>query len=265
MSTILHVLNGDATLHSFEQTGLEGDVLVWREIFSQGPLAGEISSAAFWDARAAWIDETFNQTAEQYQEKVVSPLEKLNSTYNQINLWFEFDLHCQANLLGVLALLAEKMDLSPPAIFLICPADFPGKRDFRGIGELSALELEYLYDNVRIRLGEPDFLIAEQAWKLFAEGQLTALAAWVDENHYWGGLHLLKPALKAHLKRLALNENGLNYIEQRLLDIYNSGVRDRQAIYQAFWKTEKIYGMGDSEIDIYLRKLTEHRLIELKG
>jgi hypothetical protein len=263
MSTILHILNGDSTAHGFEQTGLEGDLLVWREILSQGPLLENISSADFWKAREGWICKIFNDMPAHYQEYVLNPLEKLSKPYAEINLWFEFDLHCQANLLGVMAMLSRNTDLSPPAIYLICPGDFPGKSEFRGMGELTGEELEYLYDNIRTQLSETDFAIAGEAWRLYVESDAGKLAKWLNENSFWGSLHFLKPALRAHLQRLRLNENGLNAIEQKLLDIYNSGVNNKLAIYQAFWKTEKIYGMGDREIDLYLEKLTDRNLIKL--
>ncbi|MDB5144951.1 MAG: hypothetical protein JWQ66_3664 [Mucilaginibacter sp.] len=263
MSTILHILNGDSTSYSFKETGLDGDILVWREILSQGPLQEDISSGEFWEMREEWISKTFNESPNGYQEQVVNPLEKLKEPYEEINLWFEFDLHCQANLLGVIEMLSKNTDLSPPAVYLICPGDFPGKNDFRGMGELTGEELEYLYDNIRMQLSEPDFAIAGEAWKLYVESDVDKLERWLNDNTFWGSLHFLKPALQAHLQRLRLNENNLNTIEQKLLDIYNSGIKTRHDIYQAFWQTEKIYGMGDLEIDLYLKRLIDKQLIDI--
>jgi hypothetical protein len=257
--SILHILNGDATLHGFEQTGLEGDTFVWHEIFSQGPLTENIASAAFWKAREEWILQTFHEDSSGF----VKHLEKIYEPYEEINLWFEFDLHCQANLLGVMMLLSKQTDLSRPAIYLICPGDFPGKETFRGMGELNGEELEYLYDNIRLRLNDYDFVLAAEAWKLYVDNNAAALEKWLNETTFWDSLHLLKPALEAHLKRLKINENGLNYIEQKLLDIYNNGKKNVREIYQEFWDTEKIYGTGDLEIDLYLKQLEDKGLIEL--
>ncbi len=262
MNSILHILNGDATAYSFEETGLEGDILVWREILSQGPLLEDISSADFWNIRSEWIRQTFNDTSDNYRGKVVNPLEKLSEPYDEINLWFEFDLHCQANMLGVLALLSKKTDLSAPAIYLVCPEEYPGVEDFRGMGQLNSEQLEDLYDD-RMRLNEWEFTLASQAWKLYVNGDDTSLEKWLDENTFWGNLPSLKAALQAYLKRIRFNNNGLNYIEQKLLDIYNGGITSRLEIYDAFWQTEKIYGMGDAEIDIYLKRLVDKKMISL--
>lgn len=262
MNSILHILNGDAALDGFEQTGLDGDVMVWREVFSEGPLQENILSGSFWSARRDWIEKAFDATDDDYQHKVLDELGKLNSQYTEINLWFEFDLHCQVNLLGVLEMLSLKTDMSAPAIYLICLADCIQFENKKGLGELNGEQFEELYD-ARERLNEWELGLAADAWKLYVDNDTAGLEKWLNENSFWGGVPLLKPALKAHLKRLQVNAGGLSYIEQRLLDIYNSGAKNKIDIYKAFWQSEAIFGMGDSEIDLYLDKLKEKGLVSL--
>jgi len=76
-------------------------------------------------------------------------------------------------------------------------------------------------------------------------------------------LHCLKQALAAQLKRMAVNEKGLNYIEQKLLGIYHNGYHTWPEILSIFWQTEKIFGMGDMEVDLYLKKLIRRGLVTL--
>ena len=262
MST-LHILNGDATAYSFEDTGLDGDVIFWREVLSEGPLTDNIASGSFWKAREQWMCSQFSETEGGYQQKVLDELAKLgDEVYEEINLWFEFDLHCQVNLLGIMNYLKQLSNLSMPAVFLICPADYPGKPDFKGMGELNGEELEFLYDNTRIQLSAMDFIIAEEAWNVYVLKDEEKLTSYLIDNSFWGSLTLLKPALEAQLKRLQLNEHGLNYVEQRLLDIYNSGIHTKPELYQEFWKIDKIYGMGDLEINSYLSRLEDKGLIQ---
>jgi hypothetical protein len=263
MENTLHILNGDAMLKSFEQTGIEGEIMIWREVLSEGPLEENIASGSFWRKRSAWISQSFDETPDDYDENVIKQLSKLSEPYHEFNLWFEFDLHCQVNMLGVILMLSKQTDLSAPAIYLISPDSYPGINNFSGMGELDESQLEYLYDNIRVQLGEPDFVIAAEAWKYYTNNNAAELNNWLNETHYWGNLHHLKKALQAHVKRMELNEAGLNYIEQKLLDIYNSGIKDKAGIFTAFWQTEKIYGMGDMEIDIYLNRLKDKGLIDL--
>ena len=264
MEEILHVLNGDATLPGFEESGLDGDILVWREVLSEGPLEENIASGSFWKARAEWISKGFDDGPGDYEEKVINQLGKLSEPYREINLWFEFDLHCQVNMLGVMMMLSKRTDLSAPAIYLICPESVPGVKDFRGMGELNSEQLEYLYDNNRVQLGEPDFFVAKEVWNIYTRNKPGEFKKYLAENNYWGNLHSLKKALQAHVKRMELNKSGLNHIEKTLLDIYNSGIKDKQGIYNAFWQTEKIYGMGDMEIGIYLNRLKKTHLIKIE-
>ena len=260
---ILHILNGDATAAGFNDTGIEGEVLVWREVLSEGPVEENISSGSFWKSRMNFIAGASDDAAEDYQQKVLNNLAKLDEEYDEINLWFEFDLHCQVNLLGVMTYLKQRTDLSSPNIFLICPADYPGKENFKGMGELNGEELEYLYDNIRVQLSEFDFIIAAEVWTVYVSRGAEKLKDYLSKTDFWGSLHLLKPAMEAQLKRLEVNKNGLNYIEQKLLDIYNYGYKTKPEIYTAFWATEKIYGMGDMEIDIYLGRLKNKSLINI--
>ena len=262
MSDILHILNGDSTLDGFNETGIQGDVMVWREVLSEGPIQTDIVDAEFWNRRSEWISQTFHEQPEQYQVKVVDELARLDNSYKEINLWFEFDLHCQVNLLGVLNYIEERGDLSEPPLYLICPDHYPGVENFMGMGQLNGEQLTDLFDNIRVQLNEVDLHIAGRAWKLYTDRDVEGLKQFIAETDYWANMIYLKPALEAHLKRLETNEQGLNYIEQKLLDIYRSGSTSRLAIYQSFWKTEKIYGMGDAQIDIYLGSLTDKKLIE---
>ena len=75
---ILHILNGDSTAQSFEDTGLEGDILVWREVLSEGPLEENITSGSFWRNRQEWIEEGFKETPANYQQNVLDQLVMLD-------------------------------------------------------------------------------------------------------------------------------------------------------------------------------------------
>jgi len=255
MQSTLHILNGDDTLKGFNDSGLDGDIIVWREVLSEGPVS-KIIDGEFWKMRAKWISNTFNVTTEHYFEHMVAKLDKFNCPYQEINLWFEFDLHCQINMLVAMQLIEQQVDLSDRSIYLISPDSYPGVDDFRGMGQLDGEQLEYLFDG-RLRLTEYDFRLAEEAWTLYVKGDVAELQNWLDTNPFWGSLHLLKPAMQAHVKRLILNEAGLGYIEQKLLSIQQSGIADKARIYEKFWSEEKIYGLGDKALDIYWGRLNK--------
>lgn len=248
MSKTLHILNGDSTFHIFKGTGLTGDVLVWREMLSEGP----VSAQNLWETRSKWINEVYNEALIGYQEKVLNTVQKLKELdqYEELVLWFEYDLFCQINLIGILNILNQNTQL--PNIYLICPAEIEGMPDFRGLGELNSSQLLDLWPT-RVKLNKSDLEFASEAWDLYVANNPIAIETFLNRD--FGQLPLLKNALRAHLLRFPKAPKQLNHIEETLLQIINSGIRSKPAIYQAFWSKEPIYGMGDLQIDHVLDQL----------
>jgi len=248
----LHILNGDATLYVFKDTKIAGDILVWREILAEGP----VSKNDLWNTRTNWVCENFKTNLSSYQEMVIDEGAKKEdlSGYHDILLWFEFDLVCQINLIYILKQLNEyKGNL--PAIYLICPASFSGLPNFRGLGELNAVQLASL-QKTKVKLQASDLQFASTAWDLYVENDPIKIATFLKQD--FGNLSLLKPALAAHLSRFPAPITNLNHIEQVLMDIISSGVNKKSEIYARFWETEGIFGMTDVQIDYYLKRLSRH-------
>lgn len=239
----LNILNGDSTAFTFKQTGLSGDLLIWRELLAEGP----VSISDLWTIRLPWMIENFGATAIDYQKMVIDEASKLGNLtiYDRIILWFEFDLVCQINLIYILSQLNKNQ-----SIFLICPDHFEGLSNFRGLGELNPMQLASLEPS-KIKLTEKDLAFASMAWGLYVENDVSKIKAFLASD--FGSLPLLKPALEAHLSRL----QPINYIEKLLQKIIASGVTKKEELYAQFWDAAPIFGMGDSQIDYYLKRLQQ--------
>jgi len=48
MNNIIHVLNGDSTVQILAKSGIQGDVIVWRELLCEGPVNFTVGSDEFW-------------------------------------------------------------------------------------------------------------------------------------------------------------------------------------------------------------------------
>lgn len=244
----LHILNGDATHDVFMQTDLAGDVIIWREILSDGP----VSKENLWLTRARWIHENFGESEENYFKNFVKPLNQLANwqNYQEIVLWFEFDLVCQINLCCILSLLSDN-NVSPTKIRLVCPNKINGLPHFRGLGELNPIQLSNLYSNrLTLTLGNLD--LGKKAWHLYVENNLTEMQSLCEQD--FGNLALLKKALQIHLKRQEKDSRGLNFIEQKLVDLAKTH-QTKETIYKAFWATEPELGMGDAQVYTILKEL----------
>ncbi|MDQ7948251.1 MAG: DUF1835 domain-containing protein [Pedobacter sp.] len=251
MRKILHILNGDATAYVFSAAQIVGDTLIWREILSEGP----VSHTHLWEQRKDWMQKNFEVAPSSYLADVIGVAEKLKALedYDEIILWFEYDLVCQINLIYILATIGESLTKSVP-LYLICPESIAGMPNFKGLGELSADQLQKLWPT-RLRLTDADLHLAKAAWKIYIANDQHEIAAFLEQD--FGQLYLLKEALKAHLQRFSDPSTHLNAIEQLLLTTYQSGIRSKRAIYEAFWAVAPIYGMGDRQIDLVLKNLQE--------
>lgn len=257
MKTV-HILNGDATLEKFNQTTLGGEVVVWREMLSEGPVELSIPDN-FFELRANWFATAIKEPAQNYRQKVITEFEKLAPArqFDEVVLWFEFDLHCQVNLIFLLHYFAG-LNFPAGKLSLICPSEHPAHPDFRGMGELTPAELEALV-KTRLPLTEKSIAIGSEAWKVYCSGDKNQITRFLDQD--FGQLSCLKNALIAHRDRLRDNAGALSSFENQLITLVQKAGANRFAIYKQFWEGSAIYGISDVALNLYLDKLIKENHI----
>ena len=94
-----HVLNGDALAEKFPKTAIPGQLVVIREAFIEGPLSDQFSKL-FWDKRIEFVNAMYDADREEYADQFLSQLNLLDAVKpgDEVCLWFEDDLFCQANM-----------------------------------------------------------------------------------------------------------------------------------------------------------------------
>ena len=105
---ILHITNGSALTEYLKELDFKDDILTWQEMLCEGPTIPKIDSDEFFEIRSHFLKEYYDIEVDEYELK--KELSKLNNTdkYDEIHLWFEYDLFCHINLLGVLNLLHQR-------------------------------------------------------------------------------------------------------------------------------------------------------------
>src|SRR5689334_299428 len=164
---MIHLVAGDSTLGTLKETSIPGEKFSIDDILMEGPIIDGLKTEESWIARADYL-ERFSIPKEQYLSGRVKRDQILvdSLSHDEIVLWFEFDLHCQANLLYYLDWYAPH-ELGKTRLTLICPEKFPGRPTFRGLGELRPDELESLFPT-RTEVTADQKRIAQQAWRSFA-------------------------------------------------------------------------------------------------
>ncbi|MEC5147185.1 hypothetical protein [Chitinophaga sp. 212800010-3] len=241
----LNVLNGDAVLTVFRESGIPGEVVICREMMCEGKAKYTTHLPEFFESRAKHLEFHYGIDKQSYYTNVVQELEKLytsGAVADEIILWFEYDLFCQVNLLFVLYYLSNRLSDLPP----ISIADLTHK-------PLPA-DLVTAFEE-RVRLDEKDLGWAAEIWEAWCMKTPQPLEVISKLPSGTGRLKYMPAAINAHLKRFPDVNTGLSIIENYFLLHLVLGSYRWYELYRLFWNELEIYGFGDFQLDLLVRKM----------
>lgn len=244
---MLHILNSDSTKAKFSQTGIKGQVMVWREVLVQGPLFYQVDSELFWDMRAQFMEIAFDVKLSEYKKKSLSEFAKLRRFKgDEIVLWFEHDLFCQINLVALLSyILRTKKNCK---VSLVCVGDYPGHDKRVGLGQIPTEDYLSLFEERSI-LEKKDLLVADRAWMFFCGKQLDNLSE-IKSNK----LTYLKDAL-TNARQIFSPTGELSALEKEILSLAKEeDITNRQIIGKLLKEHDEL-GFGDLQYEYILRTL----------
>ena len=249
----IHVLNGDALLDQFPGS-IPGERLVIRECFIEGPVNGN-SMNSFYRDRMEFLKYEYKATEETYQSKTLSQFEKLAGLPDgyDINLWFEQDLFCQANLWFVCAYLI--LHKKSNRIYLVMPRSFSSY----GFGALDLKELNSLYEDRKPFLHLEEFAAL---WELYRFDKNDEL--WDSTLELSNTYPFLKEAVQAHLDKLRTADSLGRPINSLIRIIKDLETTEFGPVFKEFCRREGIYGFGDSQVKRFFDEIITNRLYERK-
>jgi len=145
-------------------------------------------------------------------------------------------------------------DLGNTKLSLVCIGEFPGVEDFRGLGQLNAAQLASLFDQRR-EVTATEMALGSAAWEAYRAPNPTAIERILSDDT--APLPFLRAALLCHLARFPSRENGLGQVENCALDLIDQGLENFTELFAEFSETEPVYGLGDFQLWLVLRKLVE--------
>jgi DNA-binding transcriptional MerR regulator len=241
LPALLHVTNGESAGNTLRQTRLGGAVLPWQDVLHEGPVP-LLSRPELLRSRAAFLSECGWGT----RRAILSGLERRDRELaealragRQVVLWFEHDLYDQLQLLDALA-LAHQTGVAPE---LVVVGSFPGRPSFRGLGELTAAELETLWPGRR-RAGEAELATAAAAWDAFRGPEPDELAR--RARRETPELPFLAAALRRLLEELPAPAGGLSRTERQALEAIAGGAGTPAAAFLAAQEREEAPFLGDT-------------------
>jgi hypothetical protein len=247
MSSQLHITNGDSFTERLKSLQFKGDIITWREMLCEGKTETNVGSESFWKTRFEYLHKNYNVSKSWFVEKTLKEYRSLcnHKQQDEIILWFEFDLFCQINMIAVLSWL--KTHRRDAQISLVCSGNEDGSDKMYGLCDLEDDRLQTLYKK-RKHLSQDDIEFADYVWQLYCSDNPIRLENMSDFEHYH--FDYLSEAIKVHLKRFPTIKNGLNEIENRILELsVEQKPKNKKQLVQTIMNNQGYYGYGDSQFE----------------
>lgn len=240
----LHVANGTSTTSTISAAALPGELSIWADPLYEGAVPSG-SDDDVVQARAAFLSGP-----EHPQSEVVHDLKRWRSViadgdHDEVVLWYEHDLFDQLNLLQLLSWM-RRQGLAERRVSLICIGSFPGRPNFKGLGELTPEELAPLFDT-RQPVTPAQYDLAERGWDAYRAETPENLERLLQTDT--SALPYLAAALKRFLEEYPWTTDGLSRFERRLLQILVSDPVPLHAVFPRMQETETAYYMTDSSLE----------------
>jgi hypothetical protein len=256
-TVILHVLNGDSTRHTLEQSSVGGTFTVWADALHVGPVPAGVSDDELLKRRAGHSapllglpEETliarmrgWNAALERYRE------------FEEVVFWLEHDLFDQLILLRHLDWLSG-IEAGATRFTLICIGAFPGVVRFTGLGALSAAQLATL-PPARTTITPRQIALGREGWALFREPDPRPLVDWIQGN--LSPLPFVPGALHRHCEDYPSTLDGLSRSERQMLTTLREGEQTFIELFIACQHREERVYMGDTTFWSILTDLARGR------
>ncbi len=253
MKSLLHITNGDSFTERLKTLPLKGDIITWREMLCEGKTLSNVGSESFWKTRFEFLNKNYKISKSWFVEKTLKEYRSLcnHKQQDRIVLWFEYDLFCQINMLAVISWL--KTHRRHAEIALICSGDEDDSDKMYGLNELSDEQLLKLYENKAV-LTQDDIEYADYVWQLYCSDNPIRLENLKDFDNYQ--FDYLSGAIKAHLQRFPSIKNGLNTIENKILQVAAAErPKTKKELTGKVLINQGLYGFGDSQYDRIITSL----------
>jgi hypothetical protein len=244
---MLHIHCGDVAAEIMRASLIPGDILIWREIYLEGPVSGNLSDSEFRKSRALFLS-SFGFSYYEILEAVEMMYQRLSyaGKYREIVLWFDACMFDQTILIHVLDRLS-RLNLKDTTVTQVNVSG-------RGLGEFSSSEMFSLFDGRR-KVTRQEYFVASEAWRAFSSHDPRDIELFLKLE--FTGLPYLKAALQRHLKQYPATVNGLNLLQKRALKSVAYGINKLSPLFKHVSAMEKERFLGDTSFWACLDEMAE--------
>ncbi|MEP0133077.1 MAG: DUF1835 domain-containing protein [Eudoraea sp.] len=252
MSSRLHITNSDHLTNRLKSLELKGDIITWREMLCEGKTLTNVGSETFWRTRFEFLNKNYKISKKWFIEKTLKEFKSLcnHKQKDRIVLWFDYDLYSQINMLAVISWLKTHRPYAQ--ISLVSSGD-EDKTNKIYLNELASEQLLEHFEN-RTVLEQDDIVYADYIWQLYCSDNPIRLETLTDYENYQ--FDYLSEAIKIHLKRFPSIKNGLNELENHILELsLSKKPKSKRELLLTVLSDKGIYGFGDTQYERIISSL----------
>jgi hypothetical protein len=249
MNSLLHITNGDVFTNKLKTLNIPGEIITWREMLCEGKTESNVGSESFWKTRFEYLNKNYKVSKAVFIEKTLKEYRSLcnHKSEDQIVLWFDNDLFCQINLLAVISWL--KTHRKYAEISLVSYS----KEKITDLSTLSEEKLLNLYKKKTI-LTQDDIEYADYVWQLYCSDNPIRLENLSDFKNY--NFKNLENSIQAHLKRFPSIKNGLNEMENNMLQLAMDKKYSSKNVYiKTLLQNQGVLGFSDTQYQKAISRL----------
>jgi hypothetical protein len=253
---VLFITNGDSA-GRIAASGLEGEILPWRDVLHEGPVPAGLLPDEFADVRARFLAERgWANLAEARQD--FARRDTMLAGYRdheEVVLFFEHDLYDQLQLIQVLDWFSGRY-LGGTRLSIVHTDEY--------LGTLGPERLLPLFHDRR-GATEEQLALGSTAWEAFRSSDPTAVLGVMESGAR--DLPFLAAALRRHLEQFPSTVNGLSRSEGQALEAIAGGSNTPGEAFAAYQEREEPVFLSDAVFSSYLQDLGDARepLLRIRG
>lgn len=249
----LHITNGSSLTNFLNELDFTGVFFTWHEMLCEGPTSLDLTSNNFLSIRKDYIKSAYNLEIDENKfNEEFAKLHEAIDKYDEIVLWFEFDLFCHINLIAILSLL-KKLDIKVP-LSLVCSGWVENETELKGLAQLNQQQLINHFKN-RQKLTKDDIIFAKALWEIYNGKDHNLFLPYVTKK---SNFKYMSNCLKAHIKRFPDSKTGLSDLEYNILKLIEKyTIKSEHQLLGYVLNYQGYYGYGDIQIQRILKLLSK--------
>lgn len=259
MSNLLHVTNGDSLNDRLLALKVKGDYAVWREMLCEGKTVANLASEEFRAARISFFESNYPEHAGSYDDIFGSQLAIIADAhlYEEVVLWFEYDLFCHINMLACISFL--RAINYKGIVSLVCSGRVTGEKELKGLSQLSDQQLLAHYKD-KTTLTNHDIFLADDLWRLYCGNDHLKLKPQRAKD---ASFIYLSNCISAHKERFPHAQSGLNTLETNMLRLIRKyEIKTEKQLCGYMLNYQGYYGYGDIQLFKMITRMRPFFILE---